>query len=104
MIIISYHDFEQIIGCGILTCMAIVTLTILLSYLVEGREVVQVTITIFIFGVNIIFQHILSLKIIPGGGKGSCTGVAITIFIFLFKITICCNNFTKKVLFNIFCH
>jgi len=41
----------EIIGCGILTCMAIVTLTILLSYLVEGREVVQSTIldTVFSF-------------------------------------------------------
>merc|ERR1712080_514756 len=34
----------EVIGCGILTCMTIVTLTILLSYLVEGREVVQATV------------------------------------------------------------
>merc|ERR1719319_998739 len=34
----------EIIGCGTLTCMAVVTLTILLSYLKEGKEVVQATI------------------------------------------------------------
>ena len=32
----------EIIGCGSLTCMCIVSLTILFSYLIEGREVVQV--------------------------------------------------------------
>jgi len=34
----------EVIGCGILTCMTIVTLTILLSYMVEGRKVVQSTV------------------------------------------------------------
>ena len=32
----------EIIGCGSLTCMCIVSLTILFSYPIEGREVVQV--------------------------------------------------------------
>jgi len=34
----------EIIGCGILTCMAIVSPSILLSYLVEGRKVIQATV------------------------------------------------------------
>merc|ERR1711864_5954 len=34
----------EVIGCGILTCMSIVTITILISYLVEGREKVQSTV------------------------------------------------------------
>jgi len=34
----------EVLGCGILTCMAIVSLSILASYLIEGREVVQSTV------------------------------------------------------------
>merc|ERR1711915_533732 len=34
----------EVLGCGILTCMSIVSLTILASYLIEGREVVQSTV------------------------------------------------------------
>merc|ERR1711936_1186017 len=34
----------EVLGCGILTCMGIVSFTILLSYLMEGREVVQSTV------------------------------------------------------------
>lgn len=34
----------EVIGCGILTCMAIVTPLILLSYVMEGREAVQCTV------------------------------------------------------------
>ena len=34
----------EIIGCGTLTLLAIVSISILLSYLIEGREVVQSTV------------------------------------------------------------
>jgi len=34
----------EILGCGILTCMCIVSISILISYLMEGREVVQSTV------------------------------------------------------------
>ena len=40
--LLSLQVDAEIIGCGSLTCMCIVSLTILFSYLIEGREVVQV--------------------------------------------------------------
>ena len=52
----------QIIGCGTLTCMAVVTLTILLSYLKEGREVVQATI------LDVAFCFTAAAMLITAGG------------------------------------
>ena len=52
----------EVIGCGILTCMAIVSLTILLSYMVEGREAVQGTI------LDVAFCFIAAALLITAGG------------------------------------
>ena len=56
----------EILGCGILTCMCIVSLTILLSYLLEGREVVQSTV------VDSVFCFLAAALLLTAGGE-SCT-------------------------------
>jgi len=57
----------EVIGCGILTCMCIVTLTILLSYMVEGREVIQSTV------LDIAFCFIAAILLVTAGGMACFT-------------------------------
>jgi len=57
----------EIIGCGILTCMGIVSLTILISYLVEGRRVVQGTV------VDSAFSFIAATLLMTAGGMACLT-------------------------------
>ena len=53
----------EVLGCGILTCMAIVSLTILASYLIEGREVVQSTV------IDSAFCIIAAALLLTSGGR-----------------------------------
>merc|ERR550519_735473 len=57
----------EILGCGILTCMCIVSLTILLSYLLEGREVVQSTV------IDAAFCIVASALLMTAGGMACLT-------------------------------
>merc|ERR1712212_1047416 len=57
----------EIIGCGILTCMSIVSLTILISYLVEGREKVQSTV------IDAAFSFIAAALLMACGGMACFT-------------------------------
>ena len=53
----------EVLGCGILTCMSIVSLSILASYLIEGREVVQSTV------IDSAFCIIAAGLLMTSGGK-----------------------------------
>ena len=53
----------EVLGCGILTCMSIVSLSILASYLIEGREVVQSTV------IDSAFCIIAACLLLTSGGE-----------------------------------
>ena len=53
----------EVLGCGILSCMAIVSLSILASYLIEGREVVQSTV------IDSAFCMIAAALLLTSGGN-----------------------------------
>ncbi|XP_023344791.1 uncharacterized protein LOC111714021 [Eurytemora carolleeae] len=57
----------EIVGCGILSCMAIVTPLILISYLWEGRDVVQSTV------MDIAFSFIAAALLMCAGGMACFT-------------------------------
>merc|ERR1712126_39630 len=57
----------EIIGCGILTCITIVSLTILISYLVEGRRVVQGTV------IDAAFSFTAATLLMTAGGMACLT-------------------------------
>merc|ERR1712045_1026971 len=57
----------EVLGCGILTCMCIVSLTILLSYLIEGREVIQSTV------IDAAFCIVASALLMTAGGMACLT-------------------------------
>merc|ERR1712223_494946 len=57
----------EIIGCGSLTCMCIVSLTILFSYLIEGREVVQSTV------LDATFSFVAATLLMTAGGMACHT-------------------------------
>ena len=57
----------EIIGCGTLTLLAIVSITILLSYLIEGREVVQSTV------IDATFSFLAATLLMTAGGMACHT-------------------------------
>ena len=57
----------EIVGCGILTCMAIVTPMILISYLMQGRDVIQSTV------IDIAFSFIAAALLMCAGGMACFT-------------------------------
>merc|ERR1711892_836500 len=57
----------EIIGCGILTCMCIVSISILASYLLEGREKIQSTV------MDAAFSFIAATLLIACGGMACFT-------------------------------
>ena len=65
--LLSLQVDAEIIGCGSLTCMCIVSLTILLSYLIEGREVVQSTV------IDAAFAFIAATLLMTAGGMACLT-------------------------------
>ena len=57
----------EIIGCGTLSLLAIVSITILLSYLIEGREVVQSTV------IDATFSFLAATLLMTAGGMACHT-------------------------------
>ena len=57
----------EVLGCGILSCMSIVSLTILASYLIEGREIVQSTV------IDATFCIIAAALLLTSGGTTGCS-------------------------------